>query len=144
MVGATVGDGVGLAVGVAVGATVGALVGTKVGAGVGGRVGESVGTGEGVAARPPSGERPVPTIQPAARRAKVTRKAPIKTPNCFISDYPVSYSASEMIVEPPANPAALNVKRAVAPFWTSSLPVRTCRLAVPAALTMAVVSLLAP
>ena len=132
-----VGDGVGLGAALAVGLG----LGVRVGAGVviGGTVGARVGTGDGVADKPANGMRPVPTIHTEISSAKVTRKLPMSSANRFID-----YSESWMTVEPPAKPAALKVKRAVAPFWTSSLPVSTCKFAVPAALMIAVVSLFAP
>ena len=42
---------------------------------------------------------------------RITRKLPMSSANRLID-----YSESWMSVEPPAKPAALNVKRAVAPF----------------------------
>lgn len=122
-------EGLGLGVGLGVGLIVALGLAVGVGVATGAVVGGWVGAGDGVAARPPSGERPVPIIQTETSSANVKTKLPASTPKCFIG-----YSMSEITVDDEANPSELNVNLAVAPLFTSSLPEMIWRLAVPEAL----------
>lgn len=127
------GLGLGVGLGVGLGLAVGVGLGLAVGGGVatGAVVGGWVGAGDGVAARTPSGERPVPIIQTEMSNTNVKRKLPARTPKRFIG-----YSTSEITVDDEANPPELNVNLAVDPLFTSSLPEMIWRLAVPEALTV--------
>lgn len=128
---AVVADGLAdwLGLGVGLGVRLGLAVG--VGVATGAVVGGWVGAGDGVAAKPPSGERPVPIIQTETSSANVKRKLPARTAKRFIG-----YSTSEITVDEEANPPELNVNRAVDALFTSSLPEMIWRLAVPEALTV--------